>query len=80
MRDKLRRFKYRLKHDFLSVENVVLFIAIVMCLVWTFRSVEAMSRNWELTERLNAERKNYELLAVEVETMELENEYYMSDE
>lgn len=80
MRDKLRRFKYRLKHDFLSVENVVLFIAIVMCLVWTFRSVEAMSRNWELTERLNAERKNYELIAVEVETMELENEYYMSDE
>ena len=51
-----------------------------MCLVWTYQSITAMSRNWELTERLATERRNLELVKLEVETMELENEYYKSNE
>lgn len=75
-----RRLKYRWKHDFLTVENVVLIVAILLCLVWTYQSVAAMSRNWELSERLTAERKSLELLNLEVETAELQNEYYQTDE
>lgn len=80
MWDKLRRVKYRLKHGFLSVENVAFAIAVVVCLVLTYQSIESMSRNWELTDRLNADQKTLELLKVEVEAAELENEYYRSDE
>ena len=80
MRDKLRKLKYRLKHDFLSLENVALAIAIIMCLTWTYQSIMAMNRNWELTERLNTENKTLQLLKVEVEAAELENEYYQTDE
>lgn len=58
----------------------MLALAVVMCLVWTYQSIKAMSRNWELVERLNAEQKTLQLLTVEVETTELENEYYASDE
>ena len=75
-----RRLKYRLRHDFFSIENVVLVIAIAMCLTWTYQSIEAMSRNWELSDRLNTDKKTLELLEVEVETAELENEYYVSSE
>lgn len=77
---KLRRLKYKLKHDFLTVENVVFVVAVLMCLTWTYQSIKAMTRNFELTERLNKERKSLELLAVEVEAAELENEYVKSDE
>ena len=76
----LRRLKFKLNHDFFTVENVVLGLAIVLCLVWTFQSIKAMSRNWELSEKLTAERKTLELLKVEVEAAELENDYYKSDE
>ena len=69
-----------MKHDFLTVENVVLVLAIVLCLIWTYQSVTAMSRNWELTERLATEKKELELMGIEVETAELQNEYYRSDE
>ena len=69
-----------MKHDFLTVENVVLILAIVLCLVWTYQSIVAMSRNWELSERLTAEKKNLELLDIEVEMAKLENEYYKSEE
>ena len=75
VKDKLRQLKYKVKHDYLAIENIVLIVAVIMCLTWTFQSIEAMSRNWTLTERLNTERKNLELLKIEVETAELENEY-----
>ena len=77
---KFRRLKYRMRHDFLTVENVVLAFAILLCLVWTYQSIAAMSRNWELTERLATEKKTLELLNIEVEAAELENEYYKTNE
>ena len=80
MKNRLRRLKYKFRHDFLTVENVVLIVAIVLCLVWTYQSVVAMSRNWELSEKLSAKRKELELTTLEVETAELTNQYYASDE
>lgn len=77
---KLRRINYKMKHDFLTVENIVLMLAIVLCLVCTYQSIVSMSRNWELSERLTAEKRELELLNVEVEAAELENQYYASDE
>ena len=76
----VRRVEYRLRHDFLVPENIVLVIAVILCLTWTYQSIVAMSRNWELSERLRAERKSLELLNIEVEAAELENQYYASDE
>lgn len=69
-----------MKHDFFTAPNMILVFAIALCVVWTYQSVVAMSRNWELSERLAAEKKELDLARVEVETMELENEYFKSDE
>ena len=76
----LRRLRYKMRHDFFTVENMVLIFAIALCLVWTYQSVAAMSRNWELSERLNKEKRELELAKIEVEAAELENEYYKTDE
>ena len=80
IKNSLRKASFGLKRDFLTVENVVLLLAIVLCLVWAYQSVAAMSRNWELSERLTAERKTLELLNIEVEMAGLENEYYQTNE
>ncbi len=77
---RLRQLMYKLKHDYLSVENVILGLAILLCLTWTYQSIASMTRNWELVERLSSERKTLELKKVEVETAELENEYYKTNE
>lgn len=80
VKDVLRRTKFKLKHDFFTVENIVLLVAIALCLVWTYQSIAAMSRNWELSETLTTEKKELELLSAEVETAELENDYYKTEE
>ena len=77
---KFRRFKYKLRHDFFTTPNIVLVLAIILCLNWTYRSIEAMSRNWELSERLNTAKKTLELRKIEIETQELENAYYETEE
>ncbi|MBR2993811.1 hypothetical protein IKF43_00225 [Candidatus Saccharibacteria bacterium] len=80
VKDNLRRTKFRLKRDFFTIENVVLVLAVTLCLVWTYQSIAAMSRNWGLAETLITEKKELELLNIEVEAAELENEYYKTEE
>lgn len=80
MENFVRRLKYKLKHDYLTVENMVLLFAIALCLVWTVQSVVAMSRNWALSERLAEEKRTLAMKEMEVKMAELENEYYRTDE
>ena len=77
---RFRRFRYNFRHDFLTVANVVLMIAIFFCLFCTYRSIESMNRNWELSENLHSAKKTLELKKIEIEMAELENEYYETDE
>ncbi|MBR3204336.1 hypothetical protein IKF81_01480 [Candidatus Saccharibacteria bacterium] len=39
-----------------------------------------MSRNWELSQKIATRKKELTLLQLEVETYELENEFYRSEE
>lgn len=80
VKDSVRRTKFKLKRDFFTLENVVLALAIILCLTWTYQSIAAMSRNWGLSETLITEKKELELLSIEVEAAELENEYYKTNE
>ncbi len=80
MRTKLRKFRYWLKHDLFSLRLVVLVLAIAICLAFSWGAISAMSRNWALAQELINRQHELALLELEVDTLELENEYYLSDE
>ena len=77
---KTRRVLFRLKNDVFVAENTALILAVVFCLVLTFNSINAMSRNWSLMEKLGEDNRKLQLLSIEIETLELENDYYRTDE
>lgn len=77
---RFRQFIYHLKHNFLPVENLVLIGAALLCTFLTVQSIISMSRNWELVEEIGESERQLALLKVEVETAELENEYYRTTE
>lgn len=77
---KTKRFIYHVKNDLVSTENIILAVAVLICLVLTINSISSMSRNWQLSERLASEKQTLKLLEVEIETLELENSYYASAE
>lgn len=80
LKTKLRKTHYSLKHDFFTFDNVILLVAGIFCLVWTWGSISSMTRNWALAQELMNREREKALLELEVETLELENEYYASAE
>lgn len=75
-----RRLTYKLKYDFFTFDNVTFVAAIALCLIWTWGAISSMSHNWELEQRLADRRRELAILQLQVETAELENEYYRSAE
>ena len=80
VKTQLRRLRYFTKRDILTLNNIVLFAAVVLCLVWTYGAVNSMARNWGLEEKLKGRQLEAAKLKLEVETLELEQEYYQTDE
>lgn len=80
LKTKVRKGQYKLKHEVFVFDNVILIVAVVLCLVWTYGSISSMTRNWTLAQELMSRQRERALLELEVETLELENEYYLSEE
>ncbi|MBQ3430287.1 hypothetical protein IJG21_02585 [Candidatus Saccharibacteria bacterium] len=76
----LRRLFFKLKHEYFTFDNILVLVAIVFCFVWTYGSIVSMSRNWKLSEKIETKKRELALLELEVETLELENDYYRSEE
>ena len=79
IKTSFRRLNYRLKHG-MSRERLIFLIAVLACLAWTFSAISAMSRNWDLEQRLVAKRYERDKLQLEIESLELENQYFTSEE
>ena len=80
VKTQFRRLRYYTKKDILTLNNIVLFAAIILCLVWTYGAINSMSRNWMLEEKLKTRQLESAKLKLEVETLKLEQEYYQTDE
>ena len=79
IKSSFRQLKFRIKHGF-PREQIFFMLAVGACLVWTFSAISAMSRNWELEQRLIAKRYERDILQLEIDSLELENQYYASEE
>ncbi len=75
-----RRLGYYTKKDILTLNNVVLFFALLLCFWWTWGAINSMSRNWMLEEKQKNRQLEAMRLELEVQTLELEQEYYKTDE
>lgn len=80
LKTKLRQLSYKTKYDYLTFDNIILVIAGVLCLAWTWGSIASTSRNWELAQTVAERQRELSLMQLESETLELENDYYKSPE
>lgn len=75
-----RRIDYFTKRDILTLNNVVLVIALILCFSWTWGAISSMTRNWALEEKLKSRQLESAKLELEVETLKLERQYYETEE
>lgn len=77
---KLRRLKAKLLQEILVPERIVLAIVPIMLVLWLVGSISNISRNWALQQEVNERNAELSYLNLEVESFELENQYYVSEE
>ena len=80
IKTKLRRVKYYTKKDYLTVHNIAAAAALILGLVFTYNAITATTRNWQLEQKLKEITLQSEKLKLEVETLQLEQKYYDTDE
>jgi cell division protein FtsB len=80
IKTQLRRLRYYTKKDFLTVHNVATAAALILGLVFSYNTITATTRNWQLEQKLANLRVEEARLKIEVETLELEQQYYATAE
>lgn len=80
LKTRFRKVLYWAQHNLFVFDRMVLIVAVAVCLFFVWGAISSMSRNWTLAQELASRRREKVLLELEVETLELENEYYVSDE
>lgn len=75
---KLKPIIYRLRKDYLTLNNIVIAIALLIALNWTWNSIQTMQQNYELQQLVDSKRRQLTLEELRVATLELEGRYYDS--
>jgi cell division protein FtsB len=77
---KGRRVKAKLLQEILVPERIILSIIPFILILWLVGSITNLSRNWSLQQEVNERKAELAYLELQVDSYELENQYYSSEE
>lgn len=75
---QLKRLTYRVRKDYLTLNNLVFAAAILISLSWTWSSIEVMQQNYELQQAVDTKKQQLAIEELRVANLELESTYYNS--
>ena len=75
----MRHLWHRLR-SVATVNNGVLFIALLLAVVWVWSTIEAIQRNFALQQQVDALQQEIAVSELENKTLELQRHYYNSPE
>lgn len=75
-----RKLYYHLKHRYLTMNNIVVGVALLIGIAWAWGSIEMMQRNYGLQKELDAKTREQTLLELETTNLSLQQRYYKSSE
>jgi len=77
---RVRRLLYRLKNQYATTNNAVVFVAFFIAISWAWGSVSVMQRNYKLQREIDSKERQVTLMGLENERLKYEKKYYQSDE
>lgn len=75
-----RRLAYRLRTEYLTLNNVVIVSAFIIAASWVWGSIGVMQRNYLLQREINSKQQQEQLVELETQNLELQQKYYKSTE
>jgi len=76
----IRRLYYHFRHKYLTLNNVVMSVALLIAASWVWGSLGVMQRNYDLQKEVDYKKRQLQLADVETSSLELEQRYYKTRE
>ena len=70
----------RIWHEYGTMNNIVISVALLIAAAWAWGSISTMQRNFALQKAVDAQKRELEIAALEVQKLKFEQNYYGSDE
>ena len=64
----------------LTLNNIVLFIALALALSWAWSTINVLSKNYDLERQVDQARLDTEIIQLQNENLRLEQAYYKTNE
>lgn len=76
----IRKLFYHLKHRYMTMNNMVMVVALIVGAGWAWASVGAMQRNYGLQKEVDSKNQDLQLMELETQNLAFEQKYYKSSE
>ena len=76
----IRRWYYHIRHNYITANNIVMIIGLIIAVSWAWGSVQAMERNYTLQKGVDLKRYQLRLAQLQKQKLQYEQNYYSSDE
>ena len=72
----IRRVYYQFRHQYLTLNNVVIAVGLVIAAGWVWGSLDVMQRNYKLQKELDDKSRQLIVTQLDTETAKLQQRYY----
>lgn len=76
----IRKLYYHIRHRYLTMNNVVVGVALLIGAGWTWGSVQMMQRNFDLQKEVDSKSQQLKLVDLQTQNLAYEQRYYKSVE
>lgn len=76
----IRKLYYHIRHNYITLNNVVIAVAFLIAASWAWGSVGVMQRNYALQEEINTKNQQEQVADLDNQTLQLQQKYYQSSE
>lgn len=77
---KINQIIYKMRHQYLTVHNLIMLAAVVVAIFWVWGSLDVMQRNYRLQKFLDDKSKELILAQLAVDKAELEQKFFKTVE
>lgn len=76
----IQKILYRIRHQYLTVNNIVIIAAFFIAASWIWGSLGMMQRNYSLQKELDYKKQQLELTQLQRDNLEFQKKYYQTAE
>lgn len=76
----IRKLLYTIRHKYLTLNNVVIAVALLIAASWVWGSLGMMQRNYSLQKEVDFKKRQLELTELQRDKLELQKRYYQTAE